>query len=124
MVSWTNGIAIVVKIWPYVVSSDGWAVALKMHSPLKSKELDIRSGGMKLSAVSKHMELFTFTPLPSNPLWDLSGIPQDDSIELIFYFDNVELSDLQIIETSTVYYFKYYVSDVSCLLDRFDDYPL
>jgi len=86
--------------------------------------MEIRGGGLNLTGISRNLEFFTFTPGENDSTWDLSTLAHDESLELIIFFENVDQSDIEIIKLTKVYYFKHFILDGSCVVDRFSDFPL
>ena len=76
---------------------------------------------MEVVSVSNDGRLFSFDVLPSSPYFDASKFKK---VPVILTFDNVGEEDQTLLEEATLYYFKNLSGDVSCIVDRFDCYPI
>ena len=68
--------------------------------------------------------VWTFTPNVAS--LDPSGWTKDTKVNLIAYFENMTADDIEKAKKASLLFFKYKMprASASCLVDRFDRYPL
>jgi len=76
---------------------------------------------MKFIRSSNDGRLFSFDVKVDSHQFDASSFKK---VPVFITFDNVDLEDQVLLEEATLYYFKNLSGDVSCLVDRFDCYPI
>jgi len=76
---------------------------------------------LELIQTSNNGRMFSFDVRPTAPQFDTSLFKK---IPIFITFQNVLGDDQELIENATLHYFKKLSGDVSCLVDRFDCYPL
>ena len=83
----------------------------------------VRAGNMDLTGVSRDNRLWTFTP--NTEKLDVENL-EKSKVYLMAYFDNLTPEDIETAKGAALLYFRYPMpdNDASCLLDRFEDYPL
>jgi len=123
---WDSGIAIMWRIKPYKVSDDGWSVGLDMKTPLESDSVSVTSNALDLTGQSMQNQYFTFTPKESSNIWDGT---QGNMVNMMVAFEFEGASsavkrDIQKVEKVSNYYYKGPSGDQSCMVDRFECYPL
>ena len=76
---------------------------------------------MMLSAVSQDKRMWTFTPNAAS----LNGL-DNDKVWLLAYFDNLTPAAIQKAKKAALLFFRFKMPNdsASCLVDRFDQYPL
>ena len=78
---------------------------------------------MKLTSISKSGRLWTFSPNDVS----LYPIPADGKkIYMIVYIDHISKRDIERAKKASILFFKYKMphDSASCLVDRFERYPL
>lgn len=124
---------------------DGWHVALDFNAEIsggpesvelvegddpqsaigrRRRDITVHSGNMDLTDVSTNGRIWTFTP--NHDSLDTSKWSGNKKIYLIAYFDNMDSADIEKAKKAALLFFRYPMPDdsASCLVDRFDDYPL
>jgi len=86
--------------------------------------IEVHSGNMKLTDVSKNGRIWTFTP--NHDSLDVKKLTGNKKVFLIAYFENIFMSDIQKAKKAALLFSRYKMPNdsASCLVDRFDDYPL
>ena len=90
----------------------------------RRREVTVHSGNMDLTDVSKHGRIWTFTP--NHDSLDVNEWSGNKKVYLIAYFENMTASDIKKAKKASLLFFRYKMPNdsASCLVDRFDDYPL
>ena len=90
---------------------------------MKVQKCIIDAGAMKLTSISKSGQIWTFSP---NDISLYPIPPGGKKIYMIVYIDNMTKGDIDKAKKASILFFKYKMpqSSASCLVDRFDRYPL
>ena len=148
-IEWDTGIAIYYSITVDVRATEGWHVALDFNSELEgANQADIKlvgAGNMDLTSVfwvekisfrslsiifltlqtvSRNNRIWTFTPNYDG--LDVSNWSKNQKINLLAYFENLAPECIEKAKKAALLFFRYKMpqDSASCLVDRFDDYPL
>ena len=99
-------------------------ISRRRREAVSAGDITVHSGNMDLTDVSKEGRIWTFTP--NHDSLDVSNWDKNTKIFLITYFDNMNSADISKAKKAALLFFRYPMPDdsASCLVDRFDDYPL
>ena len=89
-----------------------------------SDDVTVRAGNLELSNISKNGRIWTFTP--NDERLETSGWLKNKKLWFVAYFDNMKPEDIKIARQAAILYFRFKMPDnsASCLIDRFDLFPL
>merc|ERR1712176_970130 len=86
----------------------------------------VQGGGMDITGISRNNDFWSFSPKPG-PDMDISHSAKK-KFPIMIMFDNLTPDEKEIVKKPWIYYFKEYASetngDLSCMVDRFEDYPV
>ena len=127
-IEWETGIAIYYSIIVDIRATEGWHVALDFNGELEgvgSQDVKlVGAGNLDLTGVSKNNRIWTFSPN-----WDgldVSNWNKNPKINLLAYFENLDPACIEKAKKASLLFFRYPMPDksASCLVDRFEHYPL
>lgn len=127
-IEWETGIAIYYSIIVDIRATDGWHVALDFNGDLAGVgNQDVKlvgAGNLDLTGVSENNRVWTFSPN-----WDgldVKNWNKNPKINLLAYFENLNPECIEKAKKASLLFFRYPMPDksASCLVDRFDHYPL
>lgn len=127
-IEWETGIAIYYSILVDIRAVNGWHVALDFNGELEgANEGDVQlvgAGNLDLTGVSANNRIWTFTPNYDG--LDVSNWGKNPKINLLAYFENLRPDCIEKAKKATLLFFRYEMPNdsASCLVDRFDEYPL
>ena len=92
--------------------------------PPPSDNIRVHAANLKLTAVSKERRLWTFAP--NHHTLDTADWTGDKKLDFLVYFDNLTPDEIRRAKNATLIFFRYQMpnDDASCLVDRFDAFPL
>ena len=84
----------------------------------------VQAGNMNLSGVSQNKRIFTFTP--NSASLDTSNWSGNKKVWLLAYFEGLTSDAIQKAKKAALLFFRFKMPNdsASCLVDRFDHYPL
>ena len=93
----------------------------KYFKTLKSNDISVKAGNMMLSGVSQDKRIWTFTPNAAS----LNGL-DNNKVWLLAYFENLTPDAIEKAKKAALLFFRFKMpsNSASCLVDRFDQYPL